>query len=84
MESSLMNLHDGQPIEYAGAPLGRGQAVMIMMHGRGASARNILELAAAFGHEEFTYLAPSARGNTWYRTAFSHRSRPTSRFSRRR
>ena len=43
---------------------------MIMIHGRGASAGNILELVPALGNREFTYLAPSARDNTWYPYSF--------------
>jgi phospholipase/carboxylesterase len=65
-----MDPHTGQPIEYAGAPLGQGAAAMIMVHGRGASAENILELSSALGHPDFTYLAPAARGNTWYPYSF--------------
>jgi predicted esterase len=65
-----MDPHAAQPIERAGAPLGQGRAAMIMIHGRGASARNILELAPALGNPEFTYLAPEARGYTWYPYSF--------------
>lgn len=43
---------------------------MIMMHGRGAAPSNILELVPAFGHPEFTYIAPAAAGNTWYPKSF--------------
>src|SRR5688572_15403340 len=65
-----MDPHAAQPIERAGLPLGRGRAAMIMIHGRGASARNILELAPALGNPEFTYLAPEAHGHTWYPYSF--------------
>jgi predicted esterase len=65
-----MDPHAGQPIEAAGAPLGQSSAAMIMIHGRGASARNILELVPALGNRDFTYLAPSARGNSWYPYSF--------------
>lgn len=65
-----MDPHAGQSIETAGAPLGQGKAAMIMLHGRGASARDILGLVPALGSRDFTYLAPSARGNTWYPYSF--------------
>ncbi|MDH5589649.1 MAG: alpha/beta hydrolase, partial [Gemmatimonadota bacterium] len=35
-----------------------------------ADARSILELAVPLFHDEFTYLAPSASGNTWYPYSF--------------
>ncbi len=43
---------------------------MVMVHGRGATAESILTLARAFGVEGFVFLAPQARGNTWYPNSF--------------
>ena len=43
---------------------------MLMMHGRGASAEDILSLAAEFEQPGFAYLAPQAAGNTWYPNRF--------------
>jgi predicted esterase len=43
---------------------------MILVHGRGAAPANILELADALFHPDFTYLAPAAAGNTWYPYSF--------------
>ncbi len=43
---------------------------MILVHGRGAAPRNIMELADALAHPAFTYLAPAAAGNTWYPYSF--------------
>lgn len=43
---------------------------MILVHGRGAAPRNILELADALDHPAFTYLAPAAAGSTWYPFSF--------------
>jgi predicted esterase len=57
-------------MEFAGRPLGEGRAAMILVHGRGAGPRNILELAEALHHPAFTYLAPAAAGNTWYPYSF--------------
>jgi predicted esterase len=39
---------------------------MILLHGRGASAENILELADEFVQQDIAYLAPQAAGYTWY------------------
>ena len=54
--------HAGQPVLTAGQPLGSGRAVVIMVHGRNASPRNILELATPLAHPAVTYLAPAAAG----------------------
>jgi glyoxalase family protein len=43
---------------------------MILVHGRGAAPENILELADALAHPDFTYLAPAAAGSTWYPCSF--------------
>ena len=60
------NLHRGQSILTAGEPLARARAVMIMIHGRGASARDILSLTRELPGEGFAFLAPQAANATWY------------------
>lgn len=45
-------------------------AAVVMLHGRGASARDILSLAPAIGVDEVVYLAPHATGNSWYPRSF--------------
>lgn len=62
--------HQGQRIYTAGKPLAEAQAAMILVHGRGATAVSILELADELYHPEFAYLAPQAAGNTWYPYSF--------------
>src|SRR5574341_787674 len=62
--------HQGQPVLTAGEPLGHAQAAMVMLHGRGAEAASILELAAELEAPGFAYLAPQAAGNTWYPNRF--------------
>jgi predicted esterase len=62
--------HHGQPVLEMGAPLGRGAVVGVLLHGRGATARSILDLGEAFDRPEVTWLAPQARGNTWYPNRF--------------
>jgi predicted esterase len=54
----------------AGEPLDRAQAAMLMVHGRGASAEDILSLASEFNQPGFAYFAPQAAGNTWYPNRF--------------
>jgi len=48
-------LHLGQPIARAGAAVSRAKAAMILLHGRGASAEDILSLAEAFAQPEIAY-----------------------------
>src|SRR6266508_6107679 len=43
---------------------------MLMMHGRGASAVDILSLSDQFDQSGFAYLAPQAAENTWYPARF--------------
>jgi predicted esterase len=62
--------HQGQPVLAAGEPPGRAKAAMILLHGRGASAEDILGLAAEVNQPGFTYLAPQAAGYTWYPQSF--------------
>lgn len=62
--------HQGQPILTAGLPLDQANAAMVMVHGRGATAESILTLAPALNVPGFAYLAPQARGNSWYPNSF--------------
>jgi phospholipase/carboxylesterase len=66
----LEHPHQGQPVRIAGEPLDRARAAMLMIHGRGATAEDILSLANEFGQAGFAYLAPQAVGNTWYPNRF--------------
>jgi predicted esterase len=58
--------HRGAPIVAAGEPLASADAAMVMLHGRGASAESILELATVLDADGFAYLAPQAHGGAWY------------------
>ena len=62
--------HQGQTVRMAGAPLNRAHAAMLMVHGRGARAEDILSLTDQFAQSSFAYLAPQAAGNTWYPNRF--------------
>ena len=63
--------HDGQPVLQAGEPLERALAAMILVHGRGASAEDILYTAGPLARPGFAYLAPQAAGQTWYPHPFT-------------
>jgi predicted esterase len=62
--------HQGQPVLTAGEPLDRARAAMILVHGRGASAEDILTLARELDGTGFAFLAPQAAGHTWYPNSF--------------
>lgn len=64
------SLHSGQPVLAAGESIYRALAAMLMIHGRGARAEDILSLADQFAQPGFAYLAPQATGNTWYPNRF--------------
>ena len=53
----------------AGEPLGHAP-VLLMVHGRGAGPKNILDLVPRLARPGFTLLAPAAAGNTWYPFSF--------------
>lgn len=62
--------HQGQPVLTAGEPLEQARAAMIMVHGRGASAEDILSLVIELNQPGFAYLAPQATGYSWYPNSF--------------
>jgi phospholipase/carboxylesterase len=62
--------HADQPILSAGAPIVEAELVLILLHGRGATADSILQLYDALELETVAALAPEAAGNTWYPNSF--------------
>jgi phospholipase/carboxylesterase len=62
--------HQGQPVLLAGEPIDHAKAAMVMLHGRGASAEDILDLVTELKQPGFAYLAPQAAGNAWYPNSF--------------
>jgi len=62
--------HLGDRVLAAGRPLGEATAAMILVHGRGADAEDILGLARELGRSDLAYLAPEASGYTWYPYSF--------------
>lgn len=68
--TAALKPHQGQPIRMAGELLGRARAAMLMVHGRGAHAEDILTLVEPLDQPGFAYLAPQAAENTWYPNRF--------------
>lgn len=64
------NIPHGDIVQSAGAPLAEAGGALILLHGRGASAANILELADFLAQPGLAFLAPQAAGNTWYPYSF--------------
>ena len=62
--------HQGQPVLHYGAPIESARRVGIFIHGRGASAEDILGIAPELGTDDVAYLAPQAAGRTWYPYSF--------------
>lgn len=54
-----------------GRPLAEAKTAMLMMHGRGASAEDILTIADALAVDDIAYIAPQAVGNVWYPVPYS-------------
>lgn len=55
---------------HAGTPVKEAKKALILVHGRGANAEDILSLAAHLDVPDFALLAPQATNNTWYPFSF--------------
>lgn len=62
--------HAGQPVRHVGTPLTEATGAVVLLHGRGGSAEDILRLAQPLRREGLAYLAPQAAGHTWYPNSF--------------
>jgi len=62
--------HANPHIERAGTPLHQATGVVVLLHGRGASAHDILGLAQALNLPGLAFLAPQAVNSTWYPNSF--------------
>ena len=66
-----MAIAHGQRIVQAGVELPAARAAMILLHGRGATAEDIMTIASEVHQPGWAYLAPQAAGNTWYPNPFT-------------
>jgi phospholipase/carboxylesterase len=62
--------HRAQPVREKGRPLKDAAGAVILVHGRGASASDMLGLAEELYHPALAYLAPEAAGHVWYPKSF--------------
>jgi predicted esterase len=54
----------------AGEPISQAKAAILMVHGRGARAEDILTLTDQLAQPGFAFIAPQAAENTWYPNRF--------------
>ena len=64
-----MYTHQEQIIT-AGTPLDKAKGAMVMLHGRGSTASNIISLAGEFKIMDKAIVAPQATNNSWYPYSF--------------
>jgi predicted esterase len=62
----ITHLHAGQQVLRSGPSPKEARLAAILLHGRGASAEDILGLSEQFSATDIAYLAPQAAGSTWY------------------
>jgi phospholipase/carboxylesterase len=62
--------HRNAPVLHLGASIAEAAGAVVLLHGRGASAEDILGLAPEIGDGRLAYLAPQATGSAWYPQSF--------------
>jgi len=60
---------DLRPLE-AGASPARAKAAMVLVHGRGATARSMIDFAEGLAQPDIALIAPQAGGFSWYDHSF--------------
>lgn len=70
MMSQSNHPHSTARVYGAGAPIDQARAALILIHGRGSSAQNILGLAEGMPLNDIAVIAPNAVGQTWYPQRF--------------
>lgn len=68
--AQLTGPHASAQIYAAGAPIGAATGAIILLHGRGGSAADILGLGPEIAPDGVTFLAPQAVSHTWYPSSF--------------
>ena len=63
-------MHNPNNFITAGVPLEEAKKVMILVHGRGGSAQDMLSLGQQLNADGFAFVAPQAASNTWYPYSF--------------
>jgi predicted esterase len=66
-----LSIGHGRRIVQAGDPLAAARAAMILLHGRGATAEDIMTIASEVQRPGWAFLAPQAADNAWYPNPFT-------------
>ncbi|MEJ6390659.1 alpha/beta hydrolase [Gymnodinialimonas ulvae] len=61
---------DPAPVTTAGAAPDRARFGLVLLHGRGGAAKDILSLGTALGLPDLALAAPQAPGQSWWPTSF--------------
>jgi phospholipase/carboxylesterase len=62
--------HAGRRVSEGGSPLARARLAVVMLHGRGGSAHDMLRLAEHLPIPDIAFLAPEAAGHSWWPQSF--------------
>lgn len=62
--------HGSARVAAAGAPIEQADSVILLIHGRGATAQSMFSLGELFATKSTTLIAPQAIDNTWYPYSF--------------
>ncbi|WP_418283725.1 alpha/beta hydrolase [Halorubrum sp. DTA46] len=63
--------HGDEPLVTDGTAVAEADAALVLVHGRGATARSVLQLGARLGGDrDIALLGPQAAANTWYPNSF--------------
>jgi phospholipase/carboxylesterase len=69
-QKNLNKMNHTLDIKTSGKSLSEAEKVLIMIHGRGGSAQDILSLSQHLNVEDYALLAPQATNGSWYPLSF--------------
>lgn len=70
MPYNSTHLMDKESTVYSGSRLNIAKKALIMLHGRGGTAKDILSLSAHLNVKDFALVAPQATNHSWYPYSF--------------
>jgi phospholipase/carboxylesterase len=71
MKKMTENIHQGQPVIRFGEDVENAKLIVILLHGRGATAESMIPIAQALQMDGISFFIPQAAMNRWYpNTAF--------------